>query len=348
MNESDWLAARFEDNRTHLRAVAYRMLGSLSEADDAVQEAWLRLSRSDTSGVENLRAWLTTVVARVCLNMLHARELRRGEALDGHLPDPIVSREDGIDPEAEAILADSVGLALLVVLDALTPSERLAFVLHDMFAVPFDEIALILGKSAAAAQQLASRARRRVQEAPSVPEGDLAHQRKVVDAFPRGLARGRLLIYQGTAWADIPNRSAEEKESLVAEYAAINEAPGVTPGLPLGLPENATTVRIKDGKAESPTGHSSTPRGPSPAGTSSRLTISMPRSNSPRGLRRRGWAARSRSDRSERIGEHARADLREITEADRAVASPTEAGKASSGGRRKLRRHLNLRSPSRE
>jgi RNA polymerase sigma factor (sigma-70 family) len=183
MNESEWLAACFEDNRPHLRAVAYRMLGSLSEADDAVQEAWLRLSRSDRSGVENMRAWLTTVVARVCLNMLHARELRREEALDGRVPDPIVSREDGIDPEEEALLADAVGLALLVVLDTLTPSERLAFVLHDMFAVPFVEIAAIVGKSATATRQLASRARRRVQEAPTVPEGDLAHQREIVDAF---------------------------------------------------------------------------------------------------------------------------------------------------------------------
>jgi RNA polymerase sigma factor (sigma-70 family) len=183
MNESDWLARRFEDNRTHLRAVAYRMLGSLSEADDAVQEAWLRLSRSETSDVENLRAWMTTVVARICLNLPHSREPRHEEALDGHVPDPIVSRGDAIDPEEEALLADAVGLALLVVLDTLTPPERLAFVLHDMFAVPFDEIAPIVGKSPAAARQLASRARCRIQQAATVPDSDLAHQREVVDAF---------------------------------------------------------------------------------------------------------------------------------------------------------------------
>ena len=183
MNETDWLAERFEANRTHLRAVAYRMLGSLSEADDAVQEAWLRLSRSDTSGVENLGGWLTTVVARVCLDMLRSRKSRREEPLGVHVPDPIVSREDGIDPEHEALLADSVGLALLVVLETLAPAERLAFVLHDMFAVPFDEIAAIVGRSPAAARQLASRARRRVQGAAPVPDADLARQREVVDAF---------------------------------------------------------------------------------------------------------------------------------------------------------------------
>ncbi len=165
MDEHDWLAERFEENRAHLRAVAYRMLGSLSEADDAVQEAWLRLSRSDTSGVENLGGWLTTVVARVCLDMLRSRKSRREEPLDAHVPEPIASRADGIDPEHEALLADSVGLALLVVLETLAPAERLAFVLHDMFAVPFDEIAPIVGRSPTAARQLASRARRRVQGA---------------------------------------------------------------------------------------------------------------------------------------------------------------------------------------
>jgi RNA polymerase sigma factor (sigma-70 family) len=183
MDEHDWLAERFEAHRTHLRAVAYRMLGSLSEADDAVQEAWLRLSRSDTSGVENLGGWLTTVVARVCLDMLRSRKSRRVEPLGAHMPDPIVSREDGIDPEHEALLADSVGLALLVVLETLAPAERLAFVLHDMFAVPFDEIAPIVGRSPTAARQLASRARRRVQGAAPVPDADLTRQREVVDAF---------------------------------------------------------------------------------------------------------------------------------------------------------------------
>jgi RNA polymerase sigma factor (sigma-70 family) len=183
MDEHDWLAERFGANRTHLRAVAYRMLGSLSEADDAVQEAWLRLSRSKTSGVENLGGWLTTVVARVCLDMLRSRKSRREKPLGVHVPDPIVSHEDGIDPEREALLADSVGLALLVVLETLAPAERLAFVLHDMFAVPFDEIAPIVGRSPTAARQLASRARRRVRGAAPVPDADLARQRDVVAAF---------------------------------------------------------------------------------------------------------------------------------------------------------------------
>ena len=183
MDESDWLAKRFEQNRTHLRAVAYRMLGSLGEADDAVQEAWLRFSRSDTSGVENLGGWLTTVVARVCLDMLRSRKSRREESLDARASEPIVSREVGIDPEKEAVLADSVGLALLVVLEMLAPDERLAFVLHDMFAMPFDEIAPLVGRSPAAARQLASRARRRVQGARRAPRADLRRQREVVEAF---------------------------------------------------------------------------------------------------------------------------------------------------------------------
>ncbi len=182
MDEQDRLAERFEERRTRLRTVAFRMLGSLSEADDAVQEAWLRLSRSDASAIENLDGWLTTVVARVCLNMLRAREARREKPLDPHVPEPIVTSEDGVDPEFAAILADSVGLALLVVLDTLAPAERLAFVLHDMFAVPFDEIAPIIGRSPAATRQLASRARRRIQATP-VPDTDLNRQREAVDAF---------------------------------------------------------------------------------------------------------------------------------------------------------------------
>jgi RNA polymerase sigma factor (sigma-70 family) len=182
VTERDWLAERFEEQRRHLRAVAYRMLGSFSDADDAVQEAWLRLSRSDAAAIENLGGWLTTVVARICLNMLKARKSRREELVGVHVPDPVVSPEDGLDPEQEALLADSVGLALLVVLETLEPAERLAFVLHDMFAVPFDEIAPIVGRSPAAARQLASRARRRVQGAP-VPDADLATQREVVEAF---------------------------------------------------------------------------------------------------------------------------------------------------------------------
>src|SRR5262249_47137877 len=172
MDEHEGLAERFEANRTHLRAVAYRMLGSLSDADDAVQESWLRLSRSDTSGVENLRGWLTTVVARVCLDMLRSRRSRREEPLGAHAPDSIASRQDGIDPEQEALLAESVGLALLVVLETLAPAERLAFVLHDMFAVPFDQIAPIVGRSLPATRQLASRARRRVQGKTAAPNAD--------------------------------------------------------------------------------------------------------------------------------------------------------------------------------
>ena len=183
MDERTWLAERFEENRPHLRAVAYRMLGSLSDADDAVQEAWQRLSRADTSAVENLGGWLTTVVARVSLNMLRSREHRREQPLDVRVPDPIVSPEAGVDPEHEAVLADSVGLAMLVVLDTLTPAERLAFVLHDMFAVPYEEIGAMVDRSPVAARQLASRARRRVQGRAPVPDPDLGRQREVVDAF---------------------------------------------------------------------------------------------------------------------------------------------------------------------
>jgi RNA polymerase sigma-70 factor (ECF subfamily) len=183
MGDDEFLAERFEEHRAHLRAVAYKMLGSLSEAEDAVQESWLRLSRTDTREVENLRAWLTTVVARVSLNVLRSRRTRREEPLDVRVPDPVVSRDDGTQPEHEALLADSVGLALLVVLETLAPAERLAFVLHDMFGVPFDEIAGMVDRSPAAARQLASRARRRVQGAAPVPDADLAGQRKVVAAF---------------------------------------------------------------------------------------------------------------------------------------------------------------------
>jgi RNA polymerase sigma factor (sigma-70 family) len=183
MTDHELLAERFEEQRPHLRAVAYRMLGSLSEADDAVQETWLRVSRADSGGIENLRGWLTTIVARECLNRLKSRKARPEEPLGPHVPDPIVGPEDGVDPEHEALLADSVGLALLVVLDALAPPERLAFVLHDMFAVPFDEIAPILERSPAATRQLASRARRRVQGATPFPDADLSNQREVIDAF---------------------------------------------------------------------------------------------------------------------------------------------------------------------
>jgi RNA polymerase sigma-70 factor, ECF subfamily len=183
MDEQQWLGERFEEHRTHLRAVAYRMLGSLSEAEDAVQEAWLRLSRSDAEEIENLGGWLTTVVARVALNMLRSRRTRREQSFGPHVPDPIVDAADGTDPEHEALLADSVGLALLVVLETLTPAERLAFVLHDSFGVPFDEIAPILDRSPEAVRQLASRGRRRVSGAAPRPDADLDAQREVVDAF---------------------------------------------------------------------------------------------------------------------------------------------------------------------
>jgi RNA polymerase sigma factor (sigma-70 family) len=183
MAEQGYLAEQFEAHRTHLRSVAYRMLGSPSEADDAVQETWLRLSRADTDDVENLGGWLTTVTARVCLNMLRSRRTHRLEPLEPHVPDPVVTRLDATSPEQEAVLADSVGLAMLVVLEMLAPAERLAFVLHDMFAVPFEEIAPIVGRTPTAARQLASRARRRVQGAPAVPDADITRQREVVDAF---------------------------------------------------------------------------------------------------------------------------------------------------------------------
>jgi RNA polymerase sigma-70 factor (ECF subfamily) len=190
MTEDAWLAERFEENRNHLRAIAYRMLGSLSEADDAVQESWLRLSRSDVGRIENLGGWLTTVVGRVCLDMLRSRRAQRAESLDARASGPIPIRDNRIDPEDEAVLADSVGLALLVVLDKLTPAERLAFVLHDMFDLSFEEVASIVGRSPAAARQLASRARRRVQGARTAPNADLTRQREVVEAFVAASRRG--------------------------------------------------------------------------------------------------------------------------------------------------------------
>lgn len=183
MNGNSALTERFEEHRSHLRAVSYRMLGSLAEAEDAVQEAWLRLDRSDVGEVENLGGWLTTVVSRICLNMLRSRESRREDPMEAYPADLAVDGADTVDPEQEALLADSVGPALLVVLDQLTPAERLAFVLHDLFAVPFDEIAPMIERSPAATRQLASRARRRVKGAPLVPEADLTRQRRVVDAF---------------------------------------------------------------------------------------------------------------------------------------------------------------------
>jgi len=190
VNRQEWLAQEFEDHRPHLRAVAYRMLGSLSEADDAVQDAWLRLSRADTSDVENFRAWLTTVVGRVALNMLRSRKTRAEQPFDGHLPDPVVDPAEGTDPEHEALLADSVGLALLVVLETLTPAERLAFVLHDMFAVPFEDIASVVERSPEATRQLASRARRRVRGVNPVSDADLNAQWEVIEAFHKAARHG--------------------------------------------------------------------------------------------------------------------------------------------------------------
>jgi RNA polymerase sigma factor (sigma-70 family) len=190
MNERDYLAERFEAHRTHLRAVAYRMLGSLGDVDDAVQEAWLRLSRVDATGIGNLGGWLTTVVARVCLDMLRSRQTRREEPFTPDAPEPVATGTSGSTPEQEALLADSVGLALLVVLDRLSPAERLAFVLHDMFSVPFEEIAPIVGRSEEATRQLASRARRRVRGGAAAPDPDLVRQREVVDAFLAALRAG--------------------------------------------------------------------------------------------------------------------------------------------------------------
>ena len=223
MNEYEWLADRFETHRGHLRAVAYRMLGSVSEADDAVQQAWLRLSRADTSGVENLGGWLTTVVARVSLDMLRSRESRREDAIGVHTPEPIV--KNGGNPEQEVLLADSVGLALLVVLDTLAPAERLAFVLHDIFAVPFEEIAQIVERSPAAARQLASRARRRVQGADAVRDPDLTRQREVVDAFLAAARGGDFNALLAVLDPDIVLRT-EGREIRGAETVAKQAARG--------------------------------------------------------------------------------------------------------------------------
>jgi RNA polymerase sigma factor (sigma-70 family) len=239
MNERDWLAERFQAHRPHLRAVAYQMLGSLSEADDAVQGTWLRLSRSrtDTSEVHNLGGWLTTLVARECLDMLRARTSRREEPLGVHLPEPIVSRQDGIDPEQQALLAEGVGLALLVVLDTLAPAERLAFVLHDMFAVPFEEIGPIVGRSTTAAKMLASRARRRVQGANTVPDADLARQREVVDAFYAAAREGDFDALLAVLDPDVVvhlrgGRAAPAGISVVRGAAAVAEQVSTAGGFP--------------------------------------------------------------------------------------------------------------------
>jgi RNA polymerase sigma-70 factor (ECF subfamily) len=224
VSRQDWLAEQFEEQRPHLRAVAYRMLGSLSEADDAVQDAWLRLSRDDRRDVENLRAWLTTVVARVALNMLRARKTRREQPLDVHLPDPIVDRADGTDPEHEALLADSVGLALLIVLETLTPAERLAFVLHDMFAFPFEEIAPIVDRSPEATRQLASRARRRVRGADPVPDADLDTQWEVVEAFVAAARDGDFDALVAVLDPDVVLRADGGAKSGLSHYVRGAEA----------------------------------------------------------------------------------------------------------------------------
>ncbi|MFG1966855.1 sigma-70 family RNA polymerase sigma factor [Nonomuraea sp. NPDC049028] len=229
-SDAEFLAGRFEEHRSHLRAVAYRMLGSLSEAEDAVQEGWIRLSRSDTSEVNNLGGWLTTVVARVCLTMLSSRERRREDSLEERLPDPVVSPAEGVDPEHEAVVADSVGLALLVVLESLEPAERLAFVLHDMFAVPFEEIAPIVGRTPAAARQLASRARRRVRGTAPVPDPDLGRQRQAVDAFLAAARDGDFEALMRVLDPDVVVRSDRGAAGtvLVARGAAVAAKQAIT------------------------------------------------------------------------------------------------------------------------
>jgi RNA polymerase sigma-70 factor (ECF subfamily) len=264
-------AERFEEYRAHLQKVAYRMLGSLSEADDAVQEAWIRLSRSDTSDVENMRAWLTTVVGRVCLNLLRSRRTRREAPLETHVADPIVQPEAGIDPEHEAVLGDSIGLALLAVLDALSPAERIAFVLHDVFAIPFDDIAPIVGRSSAATRQLASRGRRRVQGAP-VPDADLDGQWAVVDAFlaasrdgdferlldaldpdvtlrsDGGTARPGLVTLVHGATEVATNAMTFRRVAVNATRALVNGMPGGVAWLPDGRPFAVLSFTVVGGR----------------------------------------------------------------------------------------------------
>jgi RNA polymerase sigma-70 factor, ECF subfamily len=235
MDERDWLAERFQEHRPRLRAVAYRMLGSTSEADDAVQETWIRLSRSNAGEIDNLEAWLVTAVGRVALNLLRARKTRREEPLDAHLPDPIVDRADGIDPEHEALLADSVGLALLVVLETLTPAERLAYVLHDMFAVPFEEIGAILDRSPDAARQLASRGRRRIRGADTTPEADAAAQQGVVEAFLAAARDGDFDALVAVLDPDIVERADTGSGTLVEVRGAGNVARRAMAATQVGL-----------------------------------------------------------------------------------------------------------------
>ena len=259
MDERDWLVEHFEEHRPHLRAVAYRMLGSLAEADEAVQDAWLRVSRAGADGIENFRGWLTTIVARVCLNALQARKARPEDSSGLHLPDPIVGRAGELDPEHEVLMADSVGLALQIVLDTLSPAERLAFVLHDMFDVPFDEIGPMVGRSATAARQLASRARRRVHGASmTAPEPDLARQRHVVDAFFAAAHRGDFDALVAVLDPDVVLRSdgGEQRRALsfvrrgAAEVArtAITSAQPAAVKIPALVNGAAGVVVMTDGR----------------------------------------------------------------------------------------------------
>jgi RNA polymerase sigma-70 factor (ECF subfamily) len=268
LNEREYLAEQFEEHRTHLRAVAYRMLGSLSEVDDAVQEAWLRLSRADSAEIDNLGGWLTTVVARVCLDMLRSRQSRREEPFTPDAPDPVATGTPGSNPEQEALLADSVGLALLVVLDKLTPAERLAFVLHDMFAVPFEEIAAIVGRTAEAARQLASRARRRVRGG-GAPDADLVRQREVVETFIAALRAGdfegllavldpdlvvRADMAVGSAPTEIRGAAVWAKGAIAYGHMARLTQPALVDGAigvvvaPRGRLSRALTFKIANGK----------------------------------------------------------------------------------------------------
>jgi RNA polymerase sigma factor (sigma-70 family) len=273
MPTPEQLAEQFQEHRPHVRAVAYRMLGSVSEAEDAVQEAWIRFSRTDVSGVDNLRAWLTTVVARVCLDMLRTRSSRREDPLDAHVPDPIITRAIGRDdgPEAEAMLADSVGLALLVVLEKLDPAERLAFVLHDVFALPFEEIAPVVDRSVVATRQLASRARRRVQGQAPTSDADLRKQRRVVDAFlaavqqgdfealltvldpeivlraDGGAMKGLSRVVRG-AQAVVSQAAAFSKIGLSSHIVLVNGHVGVVTRLPDGRPFSVIAFTIAGGK----------------------------------------------------------------------------------------------------
>ena len=273
MDDQDWLADRFEANRPHLRGVAFRMLGSVTEADDAVQEAWIRLSRTDVTSVDNLRGWLTTVVSRVCLDMLRTRTSRREDPLDVHVPDPIIARADGRDagPEADVVLADSVGLALLVVLEKLEPAERLAFVLHDVFGMAFEEIAPIVARSTVATRQLASRARRRVQGQAPTSEVDLRKQRRVVEAFlaavqtgdfealvavldpeivlraDGGAAKGMSRLVRG-AQAVVAQAAAFSKLGLSSQMVLVNGNIGVVSRLPDGRVLSVIGFTIAGGK----------------------------------------------------------------------------------------------------